>query len=251
MKKKIRLTGLKKLLPKAHWEKAKGDATSNVKYCSKEGNVTTKGEIVIKGKRKCDMVDCVKMTLDKSSTENILEKHGSGYIMNKKKIDIVANAIEQEKIMQTLKSNAELVVLKTWQAQIVDKLMSQTDRQILFVVDMEGGQGKSFLTDFLIAKHDAIAFDNGKTADIKYGYKGQKIVVFDLCRSETEYINYGVIENIKNGRFFNTKYESEQRIFLTKPKVVVMMNQLPDQQKLSSDRFQIFLLINNVINAYL
>jgi ubiquinone biosynthesis protein COQ9 len=74
--------------------------------------------------------------------------------------------------------------------------MSQTDRQILFVVDMEGGQGKSFLTDFLIAKHDAIAFDNGKTADIKYGYKGQKIVVFDLCRSETEYINYGVIENI-------------------------------------------------------
>jgi hypothetical protein len=93
MKKKIRLTGLKKLLPKAHWEKAKGDATSNVKYCSKEGNVTTKGEIVIKGKRKCDMVDCVKMTLDKSSTENILEKHGSGYIMNKKKIDIVANAI--------------------------------------------------------------------------------------------------------------------------------------------------------------
>jgi hypothetical protein len=51
------------------------------------------------------------MTLDKSSTENILEKHGSGYIMNKKKIDIVANAIEQEKIMQTLKSNAELVAL--------------------------------------------------------------------------------------------------------------------------------------------
>jgi hypothetical protein len=251
LKKKMRLTGLKKLIPRAHWEKAKGDATSNVKYCSKEGDVTTKGEIVIKGKKKCDMVDCVKLTLDKTPTADILDKHGSGYIMNKMKIDNMAHTIEKEQTMAALRENAELVTLKEWQKKAIEILLSQNDREIMFIVDMEGGQGKSFLTDYLIAKENAIAFDNGKSTDIKYGYKGQRLVIFDLCRCEADFINYGVIENIKNGRFFNTKYESEQKIFLTKPKVVVMMNQLPDQQKLSADRYQVFLLINNEINAYL
>jgi hypothetical protein len=251
MKRKMRLTGLKKLLMKAHWEPAKGNADSNVKYCSKEGNVTTRGTIVTKGKKKCDMVDCVKMTLENTTTEEILDKHGSGYIMNKKKIDDIATIIKQEKCKAALKKNAELVTLKEWQKKAIEILLSQNDREIMFIVDMEGGQGKSFLTDYLIAKENAIAFDNGKSTDIKYGYKGQRLVIFDLCRCEADFINYGVIENIKNGRFFSSKYECEQKIFLEKPKVVVMMNNLPEMTKLSKDRYMIFLLINDELNAYL
>lgn len=251
MKRKMRLTGLKKLLMKAHWEAAKGNADSNVKYCSKEGNVTTRGTIVTKGKRKCDMVDCVKMQVDNKSTEDILEKHGAGYIMNKKKIDEIAEEIKTERCRTALKKNAELITLREWQQKAIEILMSQTDREILFIVDEVGGQGKSFLTDYLIAKENAVAFDNGKSADIKYGYTGQEIVIFDLCRSEADHINYGVIENIKNGRFFSTKYECRQKIYLNKPKVIVMMNHFPEMTKLSNDRYIIYLLVNNEINAYM
>jgi hypothetical protein len=37
------------------------------------------------------------MTLENTTTEEILDKHGSGYIMNKKKIDDIAKIIKQEK----------------------------------------------------------------------------------------------------------------------------------------------------------
>lgn len=44
MPKKLRLTGLKKILPRAHWEPAKGDQPSNREYCSKEGDFVERGE---------------------------------------------------------------------------------------------------------------------------------------------------------------------------------------------------------------
>lgn len=42
--KKIRLTGVKKLIPRAHFEAAKGSAEQNIKYCSKDGVVYSYGE---------------------------------------------------------------------------------------------------------------------------------------------------------------------------------------------------------------
>jgi hypothetical protein len=46
----------------------------------------------------------------------------------------------------------------------------------MFIVDMEGGQGKSFLTDYFIAKENAIAFDNGVVMK-----ETCEIVMFDYC----------------------------------------------------------------------
>ncbi|KAH3837874.1 hypothetical protein DPMN_111276 [Dreissena polymorpha] len=60
---------------------------------------------------------------------------------------------------------------------------------------------------------DAIRFENGKSNDLKYMYKGQKYVVFDFCRSSSEHINYEVIEALKNGVFCSYKYESVMRMY--------------------------------------
>lgn len=244
---KKRITALKKIHKTAHWEKAKADGKTNVEYCSKDGKTTERGVLTQQGKRKCDMVNCVKMTLNNIPTEDILDKHGAGYILNKRKIDDIANKIEMENNIKILKKEADYIKLKEWQEEAIDILLAQKDREVLFIVDEKGGQGKSFLTDYLIARYNAIAFDNGKSADIKYGYNGQALVIFDLCRCELEFINYGVIENIKNGRFFSTKYECKQKVYPVKPKVVVMMNEMPDKSKLSEDRFIVYLLTDNKI----
>lgn len=78
----------------------------------------------------------------------------------------------------------------------------------------------------------------GKTADILYGYSGQKIVVMDLARDSHDYVNYGALEQLKNGLVYNTKYESGMRMFET-PHVVVFSNFPPDESKISSDRVKL------------
>ncbi|ARO77516.1 rep protein [Circovirus pichong] len=51
MKKKGRLSALKKLLSRAHWEKARGSDEDNEEYCSKEGDVILTLGIPVKGNR--------------------------------------------------------------------------------------------------------------------------------------------------------------------------------------------------------
>nr|QSX73338.1 replication-associated protein [Pigeon circovirus] len=51
LKQKKRLTQLKQLLKRAHWEKARGSDDDNEKYCSKEGNVLLTLGIPAKGNR--------------------------------------------------------------------------------------------------------------------------------------------------------------------------------------------------------
>ena len=53
-----------------------------------------------------------------------------------------------------------------------------------------------------------------------------------------EHINYEIIEEIKNGHFYNTKYVPEARVF-DNPHVVCFSNSYPDKTKLSADRWDI------------
>ncbi len=134
------------------------------------------------------------------------------------------------------------VELKDWQKQVVEKMEGQDDRQILFIVDEQGGTGKSFLASWLNCMKGAVIFENGRTADIKYSYDGNNYVIFDFVRSSQDHLNYEVIECIKNRRFFSTKYESIHKNFLGDGvcKIVVMMNEEPDYSKLSEDRFMVY-----------
>ena len=49
----------------------------------------------------------------------------------------------------------------------LDLLECQDERKILFIFDTEGGKGKSFFANYLLATQNAIIFENGKSADIK------------------------------------------------------------------------------------
>ena len=45
-----------------------------------------------------------------------------------------------------------------------------------------------------------------------YAYSGQPILIYDLARTYADNIEliYATIENLKNGVYLSTKYESEQ-----------------------------------------
>ena len=131
-------------------------------------------------------------------------------------------------------------ILRPWQQEEIASLLLQDNRKIRFVVDYQGGLGKTVLAKYLVQEHGAFYTRGGKHADIAYAYDFQPIVCFDLARSNEEKAwPYSVMENFKDGMLFSGKYESITKTFPS-CKVIVFCNQAPDEKHLSADRYDVF-----------
>ncbi|WAR27255.1 MREP-like protein [Mya arenaria] len=89
----------------------------------------------------------------------------------------------------------------------------------------------------------AAVFMNGKSANIAHAYNCEKIVVFDFARCMQEFVNYSIIEAIKNGLIFSPKYESKSLQF-KEPAVIVFANDVPCLKQLSEDRWNLMTIEN-------
>ncbi len=137
--------------------------------------------------------------------------------------------------------------LYPWQKDIVAMVCSVTDpRKVYWFWSEEGNLGKTWLAKHLALKHGAIVV-GGSHKDAffaiakrvsKDGPDAVKVVVFLLSRSKGNRISYTGLEQIKDGLFFSSKYESEMCIF-NPPHVIVFANVMPEVSQLSSDRWVI------------
>lgn len=146
--------------------------------------------------------------------------------------------------------------LRSWQKDLLENLDKIPDnRTIIWVFDPEGGAGKTSLAKHLCLKYpNECLYLTGGPQNCKYGvtsflYTKKKnvfirnsnnlrIVIFDYTRSQDETVSYQAIEEIKNGIFYNTKYES-MMVMYNCPHVVIFSNFYPDLNRLSSDRWNI------------
>ena len=76
----------------------------------------------------------------------------------------------------------------------------------------------------------------GITQIVQKNGVGPGIVIFDIPRVNKGGISYQTLEYIKNGCFFNGKYESGMVRF-NSPHVIVFSNVQPEYKLLSSDRW--------------
>nr|QXP08173.1 MAG: replication associated protein [Arizlama virus] len=130
----------------------------------------------------------------------------------------------------------ENVQLRPWQSQLMDMLAAEPDsRKIYWYWEETGNVGKSWMATFLLRNHNATVLSSGKNADIAYLLDQPRIVVFDISRDHMEHVNFGVMEDIKNGRIFSPKYESRIKAFDV-PHLVVFANEPCPFGKFSSDR---------------
>ncbi|KAK3106809.1 hypothetical protein FSP39_000241, partial [Pinctada imbricata] len=90
-----------------------------------------------------------------------------------------------------------------------------------------------------VRQHNAILTGNCQTTDFANAYKGQRLVVFDLTRDDKPNVNYTLIEHLKNGVLFSTKYQSHVKTFAF-CKVLCLANFAPDLDKLSADRWDVW-----------
>ncbi|KAH3697454.1 hypothetical protein DPMN_084956 [Dreissena polymorpha] len=159
LSKKMRLSTLKKKFnARAHYQIAKGSARDNYVYCTKEGRFFEKGVMQINGKAKIDLVSACKDIAEEMTNEDCLEKHGSGFVFHKRKIAEMAADLKADAIKMRRMAKCGELVLRPWQCEVLQKLEDQNDRQILFVMDPVGGNGKTTLACYMMTTMDAIRF---------------------------------------------------------------------------------------------
>lgn len=134
--------------------------------------------------------------------------------------------------------------LRSWQEDIVNIIDSDPDdRKIYWFWENTGGVGKTVFCKYLVHLHGALVL-SGKAADMKYGiikfiekhFCYPEIIVFDIPRSNLEFLSYTGLEEVKNGLFFSSKYESDM-VIGNSPHVICFANEKPELDKVSKDRW--------------
>lgn len=201
---------MKKLLPRAHIEKAKGNIKQNFVYCSKENDFITNIDFRTKQEK-------LKEDVLESEYKNVTWKPW------------------QLKIIEDLKKSPDKRKINWyWESQgNIGK--SYLVKYLALTQDIIIAAGKK---DNIFNQINTL-LETGKTP---------KVILMDVPRDSLEYINYSAIEQIKNGCLYSGKYEGGICLYKI-PHVYVFANEKPNTKKLSPDRWNIVDL-GTGINSY-
>lgn len=194
-------------MPSIHFETCKGSREQNIKYCSKDYIHHVRGCLLYKS-------DDIKI---------------------EPRIDIIFD-------------------LYKWQTTIRDLLLNRAnDRHIYYIYNRSGNIGKSAFVKYMIVKWPGFIYVGGSGKDLKYAISSYldepknpplKGVFLDVPREHKYPIDWSTLEEVKNGVFFSSKYESKQCI--CNPIHICIFANVPvgDLRALTKDRWQIYKIVS-------
>lgn len=244
-----RLSAMKKICARAHWEVMRGKISQNVKYCSKsESSVSeykTWGDVPEdhQGKR-TDLDEAAEMIISSTASMSktlkaVAERFPGAYVKFNKGFHALAEVVAKPAYLPPVPE-----FWKPWQLALKLKLEGPADdRKIVWIRDTVGGKGKSTLSKYFCAYHSENAIDlNGKINDMRYAYAKdpKEIVFFDVSRTTAEHMMhlYAFAEELKNGKFMSGKFDSKFVLFKP-PHVVFMSNSMYEVGRWSADRVEL------------
>lgn len=135
--------------------------------------------------------------------------------------------------------------LRPWQLECVSYIeqCGSNDRNILWIVDIEGNNGKSFLARWLVNEYNGLMTQGSKRHVLSAAFNNRdtRLYIFDVPRVVGNNVSYETMENLRNGLFFSGFGDSTGMVNLGfSPIVVVFANDYPDPRKLSLDRWLIY-----------
>lgn len=144
----------KSFIPGGHWANfgnARGSDRHSEVYTSKEGIFLSYGDA--QNNLVCPYSEAIELIKNNQFRE-AHEQHGAIMAKNFNNINGFVKAWEA---YEATRVEPRVAVLKEWQQQVLDMLESQGDREVLFIVDTVGANGKSFLAKVLASRG---AFDS-------------------------------------------------------------------------------------------
>jgi len=233
---RVRLNHCVATIGQAHFSVAR-NIDHSIQYCKKDGDFTEIGtRPVVKQGTRNDLESFKQAVMNgEHNVKKLRAEHSDVYARYPKFCaDFLNDHLERPV--------PTLYPLRPWQQTMYEKLKLAPDRrEIFFIVGFNGNEGKSWFGHYYCFMHDnAQVLLPGKKADMAFALNTNVRVLFiDAPRSKQgEFIQYDFLEDVKNGYVFCAKYESKIK-YMQPCHVVVFMNEDPDMNKLSKDRYNI------------
>ena len=152
----------------------------------------------------------------------------------------------------------EPTLLNPWQEELLG-LMKPSERNILWIRGCKGNEGKSwfqnYLEDFYGKRRVFRSTVVSKAESLLHALSKRNlsfldVFIFNIPRSfDTEYVPYSFLEDIKDGRAISSKYNSRELKFVTPNIVIVFSNDAPCVEKLSSDRWMRYNILDDKLHV--
>lgn len=239
----VRFTAAKQRLGNnAHLEVARATSEAVATYCKKDGDFEEFGAVPSNNGRRSDFERYVEFVRDLGRVPSTRElvAHNPGLFARYERalIRIATHILPSPNFTGAQQPRFG------WQTQVAGLIDADapSPRTINFVVDPAGNSGKSWMCRYALSQHpDSVqVLRIGRRDDLAHAIDPlRSIFLFDVPRGQMMFLQYSVLESLKDQLVFSPKYESSCKVLRNIPTVIVFCNEMPDMNALTNDRYNI------------